>query len=118
LNDYDPAVQQSRDGPLTDDFRRRVLAVKARLNLNYEDIATRAGIAGSTLGNIVRYATHNTGTPTANRLAKILVELEALDLGGEDLPRPPVKLTIAEAKEGLAATFGVPPGAVEITIRA
>ena len=32
--------------------------------------------------------------------------------------RTPRKLTIAEAKAGLAATFGVPPGAIEIVIRA
>jgi hypothetical protein len=30
---------------------------------------------------------------------------------------PVAKMTIAEAKQGLSATFGVPPDAIEITIR-
>ena len=33
------------------------------------------------------------------------------------IPRPGEALTIAQAKQGLALTFGVPPEAVEITIR-
>ncbi|GJE74865.1 hypothetical protein [Methylorubrum suomiense] len=35
----------------------------------------------------------------------------------EDAPLPKVGLTMAEAKEGLAITFGVDPAAIEITIR-
>jgi hypothetical protein len=33
------------------------------------------------------------------------------------IPRQPATLTIAEAKKALAATFGVKPEAVEISIR-
>jgi hypothetical protein len=36
---------------------------------------------------------------------------------GQSGPWPPATLTIAEAKKALAATFGVKPQAVEITIR-
>jgi hypothetical protein len=36
---------------------------------------------------------------------------------GQSAPWPPATLTIAEAKKALAATFGVKPEAVEITIR-
>ena len=71
---HDPAIQQSHDGALTDDFKQRITAVKAKLDLNYGDFATRAGIAGSTLGNIVCYD-NNTGTATAHRLAKVIAEL-------------------------------------------
>ena len=47
--------------------------------------------------------------------------IEAPTLEGPEDPAPTAKndgpLTIAEAKRGLALTFGVPPEAVEITIR-
>jgi ribosome-binding protein aMBF1 (putative translation factor) len=110
---HDPNIQQSPDGPLTEDFRQRVHAAKTKFGLNYDDIATKVGIAGSTLGNIVRYDTHNTSTKTANKLANVIGELEMLDgfRGEGDC------LTIAEAKKRLAAAFGVTPEAIEITIR-
>lgn len=41
---------------------------------------------------------------------------QAAEWSKEKIEKGP-KLTIAEAKEGLAATFGVPPEAIEITIR-
>jgi DNA-binding XRE family transcriptional regulator len=116
---HDPNIQQSPDGPLVEDIRQRVHAVKAKFGLNYGEIAAKVGIAGSTLGNIVRYGTHNTSTKTANKLAEVIGELEMLDgfRGEEDWPRKPGHLTITEAKKRLAAAFGVTPEAIEITIR-
>jgi hypothetical protein len=117
---HNPAIQQSPDGPLTEEFRKRVHAVKAKFDLNYGDIATKVGIAGSTLGNIVRYDAHNTSTTTANKLANVIGDLEMSEGfrgEAEDWPRKPMPLTIAEAKKGLAAAFGVTPEAIEITIR-
>jgi hypothetical protein len=51
------------------------------------------------------------------------LEWKAVPTGGETLPQSeprealPMMLTIAEARKGLAAAFGVKPEAVEITIR-
>jgi len=111
---YDPAIQTSRDGPLTAEFKQSILEAKARNALSFGDIATQAQIAASTLANITR-ENRNTSTATANRLKGVIEQLY-FEEGFRGEPRKP-GLTIAEAKKGLALTFGVTPEAIEITIR-
>jgi outer membrane lipoprotein SlyB len=77
---FDLKVQQRPDGPLTDDFRGRVLAAKKKHDLSYWTVAGWAGFSGGFLGNITRYP-NNIGAGAATRLAEVIGKLEAAAAG-------------------------------------
>jgi hypothetical protein len=81
MSEFDPKVQERRDGPLTDDFRERILKVKLKHRLSYRAVAERAGLAGSTVGNVTRYIEGNISTTSATRLAEAVAKLEAAPVG-------------------------------------
>jgi hypothetical protein len=117
---YDPNVQVSHGGPLTTEMRQRIHAIKEKHDLNFGDIATKVGIAGSTLGNLTRYE-HNVSPRTASRLKAVVGEFEAMPLGdwrGAPAPADALgPLSIPEAKARVALGLGVPETAVEITVK-
>jgi hypothetical protein len=114
---FDPAIQTSRDGPLTPAFRQRILDVKAKCACSYADIAVPSRIGASTLANIVREV-RNTTTATANRLRDYIRHIEmACDASGDIETKRDEAMTVARAKKELALTFGVPVTAIDITIR-
>jgi hypothetical protein len=81
---FDPAIQQSQDGLLTDGFRARVLAAKKKHRVGFWAVAEWAGFSGSFLGNVTR-SDNNISTSAANRLAKVIEKLESAE-AGSNLP--------------------------------
>lgn len=131
---YDPKIQTRLQGPLTPDFRKRVLEAKEKHRLTYWQVAERAGFSGSFLGNITRYDV-NVGTPTANRLAAVIEKLEAAPEGsdvasliptsGTDTPSQTRELVALEDRplrnleavtRFAAARFGVDVSEIEVRI--
>jgi len=78
---FNPEVQERLNGPLTGEFRERILAVKAKHSLGYWTVAEWAGFSGSFLGNVTRYPDNNISTEAATRLAEVIEKLEAAASG-------------------------------------
>ena len=79
---FNPKVQQHLNGPLTDEFRKRILAAKEKHGLGYWAVAAWAGFSGSFLGNVTRYD-NNIGAVAATRLAEVIEKLEAAAPGSD-----------------------------------
>jgi hypothetical protein len=92
--------------PLTPAFQQRIRAVKEKHRLTYGDIAGRAGIADSTLGNITR-ADNNVSTAIAKRLKGVIEEFEEAPVG-----------SWKGAAHGFAASSVTSPSAATIDIAA
>jgi len=106
---FDPSLQTRHDGPITDDFRKRIISVKERNDLTFANIATRAMISSSELSVILRKESKdrpNFRTYKAQKLSEVLERLDIsppkgkMDRGSQDAieshfkepPAPPVSL--------------------------
>ena len=83
--DYDPAVQERRDGRLTQAFLARYRVIKVKHRLTDWRIAKLAGLSSSYLNNLTRFEKDGLSVSTvrAKPLAAVIERLEAAPEGSD-----------------------------------
>jgi len=133
---FDPAIQESFDGPLSKAFRDEIQNIRAEYGCSYAELAKRAGISPAFFNNLANYRIMSGKKECGIRTIHIkrlvngvrsfynqkesylaVSEIDSIEKNNNNRIEKVIPLSIMDAKAGLALKFNIPVDCIDITVR-